>query len=299
MYNGHICVAGIERGTLRHVRPVLRANGIPAGMLALNGGPFAVGAVVDLGDVIPCGRAPEVEDCYFALDDVRKVGDVSGADLWSMLARAALDDLQAIFGDMLAPPPGMPRSLATPEGQGRASLGVWRPAGGLSVELSDGGRLRLGTTVAGVSKSFAITDTRLYQPDMTTPDSIAVATLRQRLGSADEVLVCVGLGRAWAPEDADLPRMHWMQVNGVHCRPKQLPSAAGDSSLMRALRKWRFQGATDKGRASYCFVSTAALEAIATERPTTLSALSAIRGVGERPVAHHGEAILEIERQYS
>ena len=63
MREGHICVAGIDLTTGERARPVGERLG--AALLRTNGGPFDVGAIVELGPCRPAGSAPEVEDVLF------------------------------------------------------------------------------------------------------------------------------------------------------------------------------------------------------------------------------------------
>lgn len=296
MHNGHICVAGIDRETCRHVRPVLRDVGIPNTVLAVHGGPFSVSAVVDVGEVGPCGQAPEVEDCFFVLENVRNVGAASDEELWALLSDLRQDSLRDIFGEALTTPAGFERSLVTPEGQGIASLGVWRPEKQPRLAL-EGEKLRVRCEWDGREKSLSLTDVRFYEPDMVTPDMQALKWWRGELAAAEEVLLCVGLGRPWAPQGSGLPRMHWLQVNGVHARtgaPVPRPAA---SPLMKQLKSWRYGVAQSKGLPAYCVMSNLALESVDRDRPTTLAQLQGLKGFGPKTVAEYGEAVLEIVRR--
>lgn len=226
MYHGHICVAGLAKDMRTHIRPVLRDEGVPKGLHARLGGPLDVGRFVDFGVLEPCGDPPEIEDHYFSPPAVRHVGTASPEHLWSILETISEDSLRSIFGEALSAHPTMPQKLVTAEGCGRASLGVWRPGERVEVNLK-GRHIRLSTTVDGVEKSLAVTDTSLFENDMLTASQPAVAAVKERLKDASEVLLCVGLGRAWTPEDSDLSPMHWLQVNGIHTLPKPV-HAKGD-----------------------------------------------------------------------
>ena len=60
----YICVAGIDPDTGKHIRPTVRGR-LSRALLRENGGPFDIAGLVDLGEVIPVGVAPEVEDHFF------------------------------------------------------------------------------------------------------------------------------------------------------------------------------------------------------------------------------------------
>lgn len=301
MYHGHICVAGVEKDTREHVRPVLRGDGIPKELHSRNGGPLEVGAVIDFGPVRRCGAAPEIEDCYFEIRNVRRVGAVGEEQLWNLLDALAAAELPAIFGDCLMTPPGCPRSLATPEGQGNASLGVWRPQCRPRLELESAGqKAKVRLVIDDAGKSLPVTDVRLFQSDMLTCDEAAFHRCREALEGATDVLLCVGLGRPWSPTGSRLPRYHWLQVNGIHLRtpagrlsPKPEP-LVNTAELFMALRKWRAAEAARRKLPAYCIISTEALKGIASQMPQTLGALERIKGVGPRTVAKYGEDILRV-----
>jgi hypothetical protein len=59
MSSPRICVAGIDPETIEHVRPTTPPTDlITRSLLREEGGPFGMGAVVDLGAVIPEPTSP-------------------------------------------------------------------------------------------------------------------------------------------------------------------------------------------------------------------------------------------------
>jgi hypothetical protein len=60
-----------------------------------------------------------------------------------------------------------------------------------------------------------VTDIRLYGADHVTPDAAIVQRVAERLQGAPEVILGVGLTRAFRGAD-DEPAMHWLQVNNLH-----------------------------------------------------------------------------------
>ena len=64
--------------------------------------------------------------------------------------------------------------------------------------------------------NLSVTDIRLYGADHITPDPAAVAVANERLASSAEVLLGVGLTRAYVDWLSNQPPLHWLQVNNLH-----------------------------------------------------------------------------------
>ena len=218
MHSGRVCVAGVDIASKSHVRPVMRYASLDGSCLEAHGGVFDLGSQVDLGSVIPCGHPPEVEDCYFDLAAAREVGRLKAEELWSLLGSVARNELTDIFGSVLQAPAGHSKSLATPQGQGVASLGVWRPPSRPRLVCYDGAKVRLECDSEQGPKRFTVTDTRFLEADLATVDARVFRRMSDELRNATDALLCVGLTRPWAPGGAG-PPMHWMQVNGIHPAP--------------------------------------------------------------------------------
>lgn len=230
MHAGRVCVAGVDSGRMTHVRPVLRVGSLTADCLAQNGGVFALGHIVDLGRTSPCGSPPEIEDHHFDLSRAKNVGRLGPQQLWSLLDSLALDDPVGVFGDALHTPEGHAKSLATRKGRGRASLGVWRPLTKPTLTRY-GNKALLECGCERGPKRFSVTDTRLFENDLTTLDEQAFRRLQSALGSSLQVLLCVGLTRPWAPPMGE--QMHWMQVNGIHVAPSSEPWGTAERQALR------------------------------------------------------------------
>jgi hypothetical protein len=126
--------------------------------------------------------------------------------------------LVGIFGHDLHPV-GHDRAAVEP-GRGQTSLGVLimslnkpelvivpnRPRDQIRIKLRTG-RFPLNVSV---------TDIRLYQADHVTPDPAAVESAQLKIASASEILLGVGLTRAYADWLSDQPPRHWLQVNNLH-----------------------------------------------------------------------------------
>jgi ATP-dependent DNA helicase RecQ len=65
-----------------------------------------------------------------------------------------------------------------------------------------------------------------------------------------------------------------------------------NEGLLARLREWRRKIATERKLSAYVIFHDSTLQAIASEKPTTKSALSRIAGIGERKLAQYGDEIL-------
>jgi hypothetical protein len=115
----------------------------------------------------------------------------------------------AIFGEALQL---RERSMVAGVGQGNASLGVLRvhrPQ--LSVNQQGNLRLRLKDPPL----SLSVTDIRFYEqhPGEWRLNREVVDAVRRRIQRGAEVLLSVGLTRAWSKRDE---AFHWLQVNNIH-----------------------------------------------------------------------------------
>lgn len=218
MHQGHICVAGIDLNGGRHVRPDL---GTPFGYqwCTTYGGFFALGEVIDFGRLEPTGQRPHVEDHGFRPQAVRRLKQISPEEFWTALDGVALGNLEAIFGPDLVPRSG---SFACAEHHGIASLGCLRCANPLEMQLADD-RLRIKLTLDGGSRTVAVTDLRCFALEgrAFAVQAGTVQALNARLASEDEVILSVGLGRAYNRRPDESP-LHWLQVNNIHLKSAPL-----------------------------------------------------------------------------
>ncbi|MGH9364841.1 MAG: dual OB domain-containing protein, partial [Thermoanaerobaculia bacterium] len=98
MQPGYICVAGIERKSGRHVRPVLARGRLDTSLLVKAGGPFDIGGLVDLGETQHQGSPPETEDHLFSPENASLVRDLAAERFWQILSDNAASNLRSIFG---------------------------------------------------------------------------------------------------------------------------------------------------------------------------------------------------------
>lgn len=213
MKEGYICVAGVQLGPTRHIRPVLAdAQQLGTALLARYGGAFDIGVVVELGAVTPIPTAPETEDHVFEPGKIRSMGPVSAERFGKLVELVSKQDLRAIFGDALTKRGGT--SCGVDPGNGTASLGCLKPAQtpNLDMETRQQGRPQIRMRLADVELGLldlSVTDIRLYGKDHVTPDRKVVDRLNRRLRRGGEVVLGVGLTRVFR-------ECHWLQVNNVH-----------------------------------------------------------------------------------
>ena len=220
MRGGHICVAGVDIETKRHVRPVLAWDQITPELLARNTGPFDIANLVDLGAPEHRPKPPHVEDHLFRPSDAELLETLGAEEFWALLYAVSKPRLRDIFGSELQ---AMGRSsCGTPAGQGKASLGCLRPSRRQHPPYIDKGRygkprVRIRIDDGQFSAAVAVTDLRLYEDDHATADSAMVKRISHRLRSPCAVILGVGLTRAFASSSkhGDEP-VHWLQVSNIH-----------------------------------------------------------------------------------
>lgn len=218
MREGHVCVAGIDVDTLRHVRPVLPGRQLGLQELATRGGPFDLATVVELGHVTPAPARPAVEDYRYNPWQAAALVPVPNPAYWDLLNQIARPKLRAIFGAQLRPHGA--HGAAVDVGAGIASLGCLAPRVRprlTVIQRPDGSAtLRMWLSDGELNVSVAVTDLRLFQADRETPDPSAVARMTALLASGERVLLSVGLTRAFGKPGE--PPAHWLQVNTIHAR---------------------------------------------------------------------------------
>jgi hypothetical protein len=212
MERGYICVAGVDVETGAHVRPVVDHR-MSEALLRRHGGPFDIGALVDLGPVSCIGTAPALEDHSFRPREARWMKDISPGVFWRMLERVSRACLTEIFGDALA---RHRRTYAVPAGTGAATLGCLQPAS-VAIDHPPFGKVRVSIADASGAEpvSLSLTDLRFYDADHETPRWDLVQAARERIAAGVPVIVSVGLGRAYKAL-GDTEAHHWLQANNLH-----------------------------------------------------------------------------------
>lgn len=211
MAPGFVCVAGVDHADGAHVRPVMAQGRLPVELVASRGGPFNMGAVLELGPTQHVGQPPEVEDWQFDWRRVQSRGFAEPDELWETLLAQAQPCLADIFGPELRP---HRQSAVVDLGSGRASLGCFLPETPPTLFINQRGRLRMTLTHGDASYTLSVTDLRLCDARY-NPDRAAVVAVRRRIDAGVPLVLAVGLTRPYQPRD-DEPACHWLQVNNIH-----------------------------------------------------------------------------------
>ncbi len=219
MHGGHICLAGVDLETRRHVRPILANDPMPFYLLARYGGPFDMARVVDLGSPRHQPVPPHVEDYVFVPARAKSDRPAASHEFWRLQSEVLAENLHDLFGPTLEEV-GRHR-WSTPLGQGLRTLGVLRPTGRpelyLAPSRNGGKRIRMKFSDGRVEADAGVTDLRLFGDDHATPDAARVCAAAQAIVDSREVLLSVGLTRKFRVSEQHDYR-HWLQVNNIHLR---------------------------------------------------------------------------------
>jgi len=217
MHGGHICTAGVDLQSRRHVRPVLAHGPLPFYLLSQYGGPFEMARIVDLGSPRATPVPPHVEDCVFVPSCAKHVRRACPKEFWRVLDEMAQHTLAEIFGHCLQP--AGTGAFAAEVGASEVSLGCLQLQGPAELFLKethrDGRRLRMRFRDGRLDVEASVTDLRLFADDHATPNAAAVRAANEALGHSRGTILCVGLTRPYSP-GPNQPERHWRQVNNLH-----------------------------------------------------------------------------------
>jgi hypothetical protein len=102
-------------------------------------------------------------------------------------------------------------------GHGDASLGCFRPTRAhlFLQQTLQRNRLRMSFPSGPFRLLVPVTDIRLDGPDHVTPAPDVVRRVNERLKLGSDVLLSVGVSRAFKKSSHE-PARHWLQVNNIH-----------------------------------------------------------------------------------
>lgn len=211
-----ICVAGIDRASDQHIRPITK-GGLTTDLLSGNGGPFGIAAVVDLGQVRPNPRSPRTEDHWFWPENARQIDSLNADQYWELLETVSEGTLEDCFGAALL---RQGWTFAVDVNTGDRSLAVMQGPSDCRIGVNDYGRLTLQLPVGDKPAYIPVTDIRFYEEDQETVMTSTVEAVDRALASERPFLM-LGLAGAYrAPQD-DAKR-HWLQMNGICLRSSPL-----------------------------------------------------------------------------
>jgi hypothetical protein len=219
MHGGHICLAGVDLQTRRHVRPILANDPLPFYLLARYGGPFEMARIVELGTPRPLPVPPHVEDFVFVPARAKFERPAAMQEFWALLEELHRTRLQEIFGHALREVGH--RRYGTDLGEGGVSLGILRPSAPPELhvvrDLDGRPRIRMSLHDGELAVDAAVTDLRLFGDDHATPEAARVSAVAQWIANSKDVLLSVGLTRKFRSSD-HAPCRHWLQVNNIHLK---------------------------------------------------------------------------------
>ena len=219
MHGGHICVAGVDLETRRHVRPMLADEPLPFYLLARYGGPFEMAWIVELGAPRPAPDPPHVEDHVFVPARAKAERPAAAHEFWALLEELAA---AASAGDFRRRSERGGRGrYGTEVGKGSASLGLLRPAAPPQLYLTQGRdgkpQVRMRFCDGQIEADAGVTDLRLFGDDHATPDAARIRAVARWIADSRDVILGLGLTRKFRSSD-DAAYRHWLQVNNIHLR---------------------------------------------------------------------------------
>jgi hypothetical protein len=207
-----VCVAGIDPLTLEHIRPTTPpGDPITRELLREAGGPFGMGALVDIGAITPDPSPPETEDCRFDTDQAQFKEDLGGEDFLELLTEMRAADLSSAFGPELE---RVGWTYAVEPGHGGSSLAVLRAERRPVLAINPYGALRLRYNDAESPASLSVKDVRFFEDDHKTIKAKMVDDVSRRLRRGVDAFLMLGLTRAWS-KPGETHERHWLQLNGL------------------------------------------------------------------------------------
>lgn len=217
MRGGYICGAGIDMESLGHVRPIPSGGRLSTECLCRHGGNFDMAVLLDLDTPLSLSRRPQIEDKIVDVSEIQLVGTLRPRKFWSLLTQIAKPKLKEIFGHDLVKIGS--KSCGVEVGKGEASLGCLipdsRPTLYIRGRSDRPDQVRMGLSDGAFFLDCGVTDIRLYGDDHITPHESVVEGVGRRLKEGVDVILSMGLTRAYA-SSGEFEPVHWLQVNNIH-----------------------------------------------------------------------------------
>jgi superfamily II DNA helicase RecQ len=129
-------------------------------------------------------------------------------------------------------------------------------------------------------------------------DELNECLARERVVAVHREFVASGGDSFWAVaveilDGQAAPRPSPAATKGKRIDYRDVLSEA-DFAVFKRLREWRKQVAAAEGVPVYTVFTNEQLAAIVTTRPTSLTALGKLAGIGDRRVEKYGEAVLRV-----
>jgi ATP-dependent DNA helicase RecQ len=197
----------------------------------------------------------------------------------------------------------------------RVCLGIAERAGALSMEFAGGGRLALTLAdtlprqnVADICAAATARNWRAYRAIKDYASESQTCRRRMLLDHFSDSTPATPLGRCCdvcdpdtvgLPDPASLPARRPKRgggSGGSGARPSMVPEMSiAELKLLAELKAWRVEAAD--GKPAYTVAHNAALELIASTRPSSLADLGALNGIGPTFLERHGDAVLALLAQ--
>jgi hypothetical protein len=210
---GRISAAGICLPDQQiHIRPCPPSDlSFTREMMVEKGGPFSVGALINIAETQWHPRRPHVEDHIVESQALRQCGRMDPRMFWQVLDYNAKDDLESIFGPELRASGSKFNWRVVDADNGLASLGLLRLRCNAILTVDNG--IKVWLNDSGARACLRVTDHRLHYDDGAIRYDLACA-IAERLDEGETCIMSVGLTRAFAPSGDRM--VHLAQVNNIY-----------------------------------------------------------------------------------
>lgn len=210
---GKVSAAGIYLPDQQiHIRPCPPTDlAFTKEMMVEEGGPFRVGALINIEAPQWNPHPPHVEDHIVDSHALRPCGRMDSRTFWHVLDYNAKDNLKSIFGPELRPSGPNFNWRVIDANTGLASLGLLRLRRNAILAVDN--VIKLWLNEPGARACMRVNDHRLYYSTGGVRYDLATA-IAERLDEGESCIMSVGLSRAFAPSGNRM--IHMAQVNNFY-----------------------------------------------------------------------------------